>query len=314
MILDPDAQRVLDMMKAAGRPAFDTLSPKEARGFFSGGRTVLQPDPPEVAQVRELAAPASGGPVPLRLYRGIGTAQKAVLPVLIYFHGGGWVLGDLGSHDQVCRAIANAADCCVIAVDYRLAPEAKFPGPIDDAAEATRWILSQATELAIDPERVAVGGDSAGGNIAAVMALMARDAALPKIAFQLLIYPVTDLGQGFASYQRITQGYPLVASTMKWFIDHYLRSDADVTDWRASPLRAASLAGTAPALVLTCQHDPLCDEGVEYAHRLDRDRVPVTHLHFNDQMHGFLTMGRIIRASDTAISMMALALRRAWNA
>ena len=312
MILDPDAQTVLDMIKAAGRPAFDTLSPDEARELFAGGRTVLQPDPPDVAQVRDLAAPGPNGPVPLRLFRAIGSTDGAALPVLIFYHGGGWVLGDLDSYDPLCRAIANAAACCVIAVDYRLAPEVKFPGAISDSAAATRWILANTGELAIDPARVAVGGDSAGGNIAAVIALMARDAYLPKIAFQLLIYPVTDMGKGFASYQRVTTGFPLVASTMTWFIDHYLRSAADVADWRASPLRAASLAGAAPALVLTCAHDPLCDEGVEYAARLDRDGVPVTHLHFNDQMHGFLNMGRIIRASATAIDMMAAALRRAW--
>lgn len=313
MILDPDAQRVLDMIKAAGRPAFNTLSPEEARGFFAAGRTVLQPEPPEVAEVRALEAPGPNGPVPLRLYRAQGSAAGAVLPVMIYYHGGGWVLGDLDSHDQACRAIANAASCCVVAVDYRLAPEVKFPGAISDSAAATRWILGNAGSLAIDPARAAVGGDSAGGNIAAVMALMARDGYLPKIAFQVLIYPAVDMGMGHESYQRITEGYPLVASTMKWFIDHYLPAPGDVADWRASPLRAASLAGVAPALVLTCAHDPLCDEGVEYARRLDREGVSVTHLHYNDQVHGFLTMGKIIRASQPAIEMIAVCLRRGWG-
>ena len=313
MILDPDAQRVLDMIKAAGRPAFNTLSPDEARAFFAAGRTVMQPEPPEVAEMRELEAPGPNGPVPLRLYRAQGSAAGAVLPVLIYFHGGGWVLGDLDSHDQACRAIANAALCCVVAVDYRLAPEVKFPGAISDSAAATRWILGNAVSLAIDPARAAVGGDSAGGNIAAVMALMARDGYLPKFAFQLLIYPVVDMGMGHASYQRITEGFPLVASTMKWFIEHYLPSPGDVADWRASPLRAAALAGVAPALVLTCAHDPLCDEGIEYARRLDREGVSVTHLHYNDQMHGFLTMGKLIRASQSAIDMIAVCLRRGWG-
>jgi acetyl esterase len=313
MILDPDNQRVLDLIKAAGRPPFNTLSPDEARGFFAAGRTVMQPDPPDVAEVRDLEAPGPNGAVRLRCYRALGCAPDAVLPVLIYYHGGGWVLGDLDSHDQACRAIANAAGCCVISVDYRLAPEVKFPGAISDSAAATRWILGQAADLGIDPARAAVGGDSAGGNIAAVMALMARDGYLPAVAFQLLIYPVTDMGMGHESYQRITEGYPLVASTMKWFVDHYLNGAADIADWRASPLRAASLAGAAPAMVVTCAHDPLCDEGVEYAKRLDREGVAVTHLHFNDQMHGFLTMGRLIRASQSLIEMMAVALRRGWN-
>ena len=312
MILDPDAQQVLDMIKAAGRPPFNTLSPDEARGFFNAGRTIMQPDPPEVAEARDAEAPGPNGPVKLRVYRAQGTAAGAVLPCLVYYHGGGWVLGDLDSHDQACRAIANSAQCCVVAVDYRLAPEVKFPGAISDSAAATRWIIDNAGPLAIDPARIAVGGDSAGGNIAAVMALMTRDGYLPRIAFQLLIYPVTDMGMGHESYQRVTEGYPLVASTMKWFIDHYLPSPADVADWRASPLRAASLAGTAPAMVITCAHDPLCDEGVEYARRLDREGVPVTHLHYNDQMHGFLTMGKLIRASASMIDMMAVALKRAW--
>lgn len=312
MILDPDAQRVLEMIKAAGRPPFNTLTPDEARGFFAAGRTVLQPDPPEVAEVRALEAPGPNGAVSLRLYRAAGSVAGAVLPVLIYFHGGGWVLGDLESHDQACRAIANAAGCCVVAVDYRLAPEVKFPGAISDSAAATRWVLGNAAALGIDPARAAVGGDSAGGNIAAVMALMARDGYLPKVAYQLLIYPVTDMGMGHESYQRITEGYPLVASTMKWFVDHYLPSAGDVADWRASPLRAASLAGVAPAMVVTCAHDPLCDEGVEYAKRLDREGVAVTHLHYNDQMHGFLTMGKLIRASGALVETMAVALRRGW--
>ena len=312
MMLDPDAQRVLDLIKAAGRPPFNTLSTDEARALFAAGRTILQPEPPAVAEARDLEAPGPNGAVKLRLYRAQGSQAGAVLPVLIYYHGGGWVLGDLDSHDQACRAIANAAGCCVVAADYRLAPEVKFPGAISDSAAATRWILANAAELAIDPARAAVGGDSAGGNIAAVMALMARDGYLPAIACQLLIYPVTDMGMGHESYKRITEGYPLVASTMKWFIEHYLNSAADVADWRASPLRAASLAGVAPAVVVTCAHDPLCDEGVEYARRLDREGVAVTHLHYNDQMHGFLTMGKMIRASASLIDMLAVGLRRAW--
>lgn len=312
MILDPDAQRVLELMKAAGRPAFNSLTPDEARAFFAAGRTVMQPEPAEVAEVRELEARGPNGPVKLRLYRAMGSAAGAVLPVLVYYHGGGWVLGDLESHDQACRAIANAAGCCVVAVDYRLAPEVKFPGAISDSAAATRWVLANAAALGIDPARAAVGGDSAGGNIAAVMALMARDGYLAPVAFQLLIYPVVDMGMGHESYQRITEGYPLVASTMKWFIDHYLPSPGDVADWRASPLRAASLMGVAPAMVVTCSHDPLCDEAVEYAKRLDREGVAVTHLHYNDQMHGFLTMGKLIRASGALIETMAVALRRGW--
>jgi acetyl esterase len=247
----------------------------------------------------------------LRLYRPAGTTPDDVLPALLYFHGGGWLLGGLDSHDTTCRHFANAARCAVVSVDYRMAPEHKFPAAVDDSAAATQWVISHAAPLGVDPARVAVGGDSAGGNLAAVMALMARNGTLPKLAFQLLVYPATDMAMTTVSSQTITQTVPLTSATMKWFIDHYMRGPEDVVDWRASPARAADLSGTAPALVLTCSCDPLRDEGVEYARRLEREGVRVTHLHFSDQIHGFMSMGRIIRTAGTAIDMMAGVLGKA---
>ncbi len=312
MKLDPDAQRVLEMIRLSGRPPFETLSPAEARGFFNASRQVLQPDPTEVAAVRDIAAPGPGGEIPLRLYRGSGTQATDKLPVLIYFHGGGWVLGDLDSHDVICRRLANDAACCVVSVDYRLAPEHRYPAAVVDSAAATQWIVEQAEALAIDSERVAVGGDSAGGNLAAVMALMARDEALPPLGFQLLIYPAVEMTATQPSYDRITEGYPLTTSTMKWFRDHYIADRHLDIDWRASPLRAADLSGVAPGFVLTVAHDPLCDEGIAYARRMEQEGVPVTHVHMSDQMHGFLGMGRVIRAADFALNLMAAALRAAW--
>jgi acetyl esterase len=231
----------------------------------------------------------------------------------VYFHGGGWVIGDLDSHDSACRRLANDAACCVVSVHYRLAPEHVFPAAVDDSATATRWVVANATALAIDPARIAVGGDSAGGNLAAVMAIMARDGTLPPIGYQVLVYPVVDLTATHPSYDRITAGYPLTATTMKWFRAHYLRDSADETDWRASPLRAASLACTAPAFVLTCSHDPLCDEGLAYAARLERENVPVTLMHLSDQMHAFFTWGKLIRAADTAMNAITAALRANWR-
>ncbi|HET6197450.1 MAG TPA: alpha/beta hydrolase [Acetobacteraceae bacterium] len=314
MPLDPDALTLLEMMRAAGRPPMETLTPDEARKGFAAGRAVTQPDPQDVAEVRDLSCPGPLGPIALRAYRPIGTKPDAVLPALVYFHGGGWLLGDLESHDVACRHYANAAKCRVVSVDYRMAPEHKFPAAVDDCAEATRWVTAQALALGIDRNRVAVGGDSAGGNLAAVMALMARDGDLPPLAFQLLVYPVTDLGMTHESYGRITEGVPLTARTMDWFIDHYLRGPRDRANWRASPLRAADLSGTAPALVLTASYDPLCDEGVAYAERLEREGVRVIHLHFSDQMHGFVGQGRIIRAGTMALDMMAAALKKAlWT-
>ncbi len=311
MPLDPDAQLVIDMIRAAGRPPFETLTPPEARQAYSNSRKVLQPRLQDVAEVRNLNAPGPAGDIPLRIYRGLGADPAEKLPALVYFHGGGWLLGDLDSHDGVCRRFANVARCCVVSVDYRMAPEHKFPAAVDDSAAATRWVMSNAASLGIDASRVAVGGDSAGGNLAAVMALMARDGGLPPVVFQLLIYPATDMRMVTASSQTVTEGVPLTSATMRWFINHYMRSAEDANDWRASPLRAADLSGTAQALVLTCAYDPLCDEGIAYAQRLDREGVRVTRLHFSDQPHGFMSMGRIVRTADVAIDMMGAVLKKA---
>jgi acetyl esterase len=310
MSLDPDAETLLAMIRAAGRPPFETLTPDEARRAFAAGRVATQPEPQDVAEVRDLACPGPLGDIGLRAYRPLGTRAEEVLPALVYFHGGGWLLGDLDSHDAACRHYANGARCRVVSVDYRMAPEHKFPAAVDDSAAATRWIVAQAGALGIDPARVAVGGDSAGGNLAAVLALMARDGDLPPLIFQLLVYPATDMMMATRSSQTVNEGI-LTSKTMKWFTDYYLRGRKDVTDWRASPLRAVDLSGVAQALVLTCSYDPLCDEGIAYARRLEREGVRVTHLHFSDQLHGFVGQGKIIRAGNTALDMMAAALKKA---
>jgi len=311
MTLDPDTLTVLDMMRAAGRPPFERLTPDEARAAYAATRAALQPDPEEVAEIRDLSVPGPLGDIPLRSYRPAGTGAEQVLPALVYYHGGGWLLGGLDSHDVICRRLANLARCAVVSVDYRMAPEHKFPAAVRDSAAATRGVVENAGRLRIDPARVAVGGDSAGGNLAAVMALMARDGDLPKLAFQLLIYPATDMMMVTVSSQTVREGVPLTSDTMRWFIDHYLRDPADGLDWRASPLRAPSLAGTAPALMLTASADPLRDEGLAYAERLEREGVRVKLLHVSDQVHGFMSMGRIIRAADVSMQMMAAALRQA---
>jgi acetyl esterase len=221
-----------------------------------------------------LEAVGPAGPIPLRFYRGQGVPNDKLQPALIYFHGGGWVIGDLESHDQVCRALANATPCLVVAVDYRLAPEHKFPAAAEDAVAATRWIAANATRLGIDARCLAVGGDSAGGNLAAVVSLEARDRSGPRLVHQLLVYPGTDMRMGWPSAERHAEQLPLTRAGMRWFIAHYLRSAADEADWRASPLRAPSFAGLPPALIITAGFDPLCDQGEAYAKALQSAEFP----------------------------------------
>ncbi len=312
MSLDPDNQRVIDLIKAAGRPPIYTLSPPLAREAYRQSRIPLQPELPEVEEVREFTAQGPVGDIPLRYYRGNGAVAQQC-PVLVFYHGGGYVIGDLDTHDYVCRKLANAAKCAVVSVDYRLAPEHKFPAAVDDSAAALRWVVDHADILRIDRDRVAVGGDSAGGNLAANMALMARNGDVPKIVFQLLLYPGTDMHMTQPSYRRDFSNFPLSTEACQYFLGHYLRSEADKADWRASPLLAPSFTGLAPALVLTAGYDPVSDEGMAYANRLNESGVKVTAIHMSDQMHGFLTMGKIVRAADTALEMSATALRRVFD-
>ena len=313
MAIDPELQRVLDILRQVGRPSYDTLTPEQARAFYRQSCAAFQPAPPEVADCRDIALPGPRGPIPVRLYRGLNTAPDRLLPALIYFHGGGWVIGDLETHDYVCRALANKTGCLVAAVDYRLAPEHKFPAGVEDCTAATRLLAERSAEFGIDRQRIAVGGDSAGGNLAAVMAHLARDGALPPLCFQLLIYPSVDQSLQQASYGRVTQGFVLTTTAVRWFQAHYLAEERDKADWRASPLRAAEFRGLAPAFVLTVEHDPLCDEGQEYARVLEANGVRVSRLHVNDQMHGCLTMSGAMRASAALLDICSAMLRYAFG-
>lgn len=309
--LHPDALHLMDLIRAAGRPPFESLTPGQAREAYAAGRIALQPPPDPVAEVRDLSIPGPGGKLPLRLYRAAGTAD-AVLPAVLFLHGGGWVVGNLESHDGVCRRLANLARCRVVAVDYRLAPEHPFPAAVEDSATALAWMHADAAAHGFDPARIAVAGDSAGGNLAAVLALMGRDGTVPAPCFQVLFYPVVDFAMDTPSYARMTHDLPLTAASMLYFLDHYA-PEAVRADWRASPLRAASLAGTPPALVMTAGHDPLCDEGRAYAERLEREGVQVTSLHLPGHVHGLLTMGRVIGAADGVLQYAAAVLRDSWR-
>jgi acetyl esterase/lipase len=314
MALDGDAARVLEMVRLSGRPPFETVTPTQARALFLGGREILQPDPPPVAEIRELTITGPDGvTLPLRLYRGVGTAAQTKLPALVFFHGGGWVVGDLDSHDTMCRQIANAAGCAVVAVDYRLAPEHKFPAAVEDCWAATEWVAANGDALGIDGTCVAVGGDSAGGNLTAVISLLARDRGGPHLRSQVLLYPALDFGMNRASHHRFAEGHLLTLATMRWFADAYLCGPQDAADWRASPLRAPDLSGLPRAYVLTAGYDPLCDEGTAYARRLEENGVAVQHRHMPGQIHGFLLMGKIIRSAGPALDEIAAALNAAFD-
>ncbi len=313
MPLDADCVRVHELYALAGRPPLETLSAAEARDAMKRGRAILQPDPPDMAEVRDLTCPGPSGAIPLRLYRPKGTAKTAVLPALVYFHGGGWVIGDLETHDTLCRELANGSGTAVVSVDYRLAPEHPFPAPVDDAFAATQWIAANAASLGVDANRIAVGGDSAGGNLAIVVALLARDKGGPRLRFQLLIYPATDFSNTQISYEENGGVLPLTTPVMLYFKHHYvghLGQDA-VTDWRASPLSAPSVKGLPPALVMTAGYDVLRDEGQDFADRLESAGVAVERRHFAGQIHGFITMGKIVREANVAVAEAAAAVKAA---
>ncbi len=310
-MLHPQAQAFIDLLVQRGVPPTHTLSPMDARAFYRERRSVTQPAPGEVAEVRELSAPGSHGAIPLRLYRPLGTQRADVLPVLVYYHGGGWTIGDLDTHDTLCRELANLSGCAVVAVDYRMGPEHRFPAAVDDVLAATRWVRREAGALCLDAGRLAVGGDSAGGNLAAVVAIAARNAGNLPIAFQLLIYPATDMRCVHPSHTSNGQGYVLTSDTIKYFHDHYITDPKHDLDWRASPLLHPDLSRLPPALVLTAGYDPLRDEGLDYARALTEAGNRAVYVCFERQIHGFITMGRLIDEANAAVALCAGELRRA---
>jgi acetyl esterase len=265
---------------------------------------------PEVSRVEMREADGPAGKIRVRIYAPAGDAPK---PGLVFFHGGGFVVCDLESHDATCRELANGADCVVVSVEYRLAPEAKFPAAPEDCYAATQWVSREADELGIDVTRIAVAGDSAGGNLAAVVALMSRDRGGPSLIHQLLIYPVTDNRFDTTSYKDNGNGYFLSANMMRWFWHHYLESEADGENPLASPLRAGDLSGLPPATVLTAEYDPLRDEGRAYAKRLEEAGVATTYTNYPGVFHGFFGMPAQIPRARQAVDESCIALRKAFR-
>ncbi|MBM3352762.1 MAG: alpha/beta hydrolase [Betaproteobacteria bacterium] len=312
-MLHPQVAQLLERAAKSPLPPYYQTPPAVARRLYRDSRAALLPDPPAVESVQLLLAPASGGPVPVRHYRPAGSSRNEVLPALVYYHGGGWVIGDLDTHDVVCRTLANGARCAVLSAEYRKAPEAPFPAGVEDSFAALRFVAANAAALGIDASRIAVGGDSAGGNLAAVVSLMSRDAGGPAISFQLLIYPATDQRMGHPSIDANGVGYLLEKKSMLYFRRHYLPREQDWLDWRASPLLARSLAGLPPALVLTAGFDPLLDEGRAYAERLAGQGVAAAHRNYPDMVHGFITMGRVLDSAGEALADCARNLNQAWG-
>jgi acetyl esterase len=313
MPLDPQAKALLDFLGFTTQPGIETLTPQAARDRFralTDARKQMGANEP-VHQVRDIRIPGPSGEIPVRMYT--PDVQKPA-PVLIYFHGGGWVLGDLDSHDHVCRAMANAVPCVVASVDYRLAPETKFPAAVEDSYAALEWIAANAGELGIDSGRIAVGGDSAGGNLAAVICQMARDRKGPKPVYQVLIYPATDMRMVAPSMEENSEGPLLTKAAMAWFIDHYLRGEKDKLDPLASPLLAADLTGLPAAFILTAECDPLRDEGEDYGQKLKSAGVPVEVKRYAGMPHGFFSFGAALTTAQESMADTTTRLSKAFQA
>jgi len=297
--LDPQASALIERSARSAAPALSSVGVGEARRLYRESRLALAPPPVAVQEARDFSMTGRGFAIGARYYRPLGTKREEALPAMVYFHGGGWTCGDLDTHDSVCRGIAAHGFCAVVAVDYRMGPEHRFPAAVEDALTSLRWVAAHAGSLGVDPARLVVAGESAGGNLAAVAALALRDSAL-RLAMQVLVYPVTDQAADTDSLRRYAQGYLLTRDLLRWYQGNYLRDERDRVDWRASPLRAEDHSGLPPAYIITAGFDPLRDEGNAYAESLVRAGVDVTYECFEGQIHGFLPMAGAIAAAHHA--------------
>lgn len=321
-MLDAQARALLELIDSLGMDPMNEMTVADARNGYRERRHATQPDAPEVAAVQEhvVPVPPSGSSIGVRSFKpktsraSRSSAGQAALPALLYLHGGGWTIGDLDTHDTLCRMLCNESGCQVFSVDYRMGPEHKFPVAVEDSLAAWQWLHDNAQHLGVDPGRIAVGGDSAGGNLAAVLCLCARDGLWPQPRFQLLIYPAVDQRARHDSHDRNGNGYLLTRELMTWFRKQYHNNEAEYLDWRASPLLAQTHQSLPPALVLTAGFDPLVDEGQAYGQALRAAGVAVEMVSYPGQIHGFITMGRMIDQANEAVSKCAQALRQAMTA
>jgi acetyl esterase len=305
--LHPEARALLEMMDAQGAPPLESQDPAEARIGRVERMKILGGKPDALGRVENLSIPGPGGDVPVRVY---ASEYGGVRPALVYFHGGGFVFGNLDTHDAVCRALAKESGAVMISVDYRLSPEHKFPAAVEDSHAATVWAAANAERLGIDARRIAVGGDSAGGNLATVVAMRCRDAGGPALASQMLINPVTDFSSfETPSYRELGEGYFLTRAAMVWFAGHYLSSAEQARNPEVSPLLAPDLSGLPPALVITAEFDPLRDEGEAYAQRLQQAGVPVTVTRYPGMIHGFVAMRGVFAGGRQATQEVAKFIR-----
>lgn len=307
MPLDPKAKAVIDQMASIPLPAWSELDAVTYRSILDAVR--FPPPPIELAEIVNRTIPGPAGELPVRIYRNSLAPNQ---PGIVYFHGGGFVIGSLDSHEGGCRRLSKGVDCTVVSVDYRLAPEHPFPAGIEDAYAATQWVAANAAALGIDAKRIAVAGDSAGGTLAAVTALLARDRGGPSIRHQLLVYPVTDLLFASESYRTNGEGYYLTRDMMGWFRRQYMPDSHAFDDPLASPLYARDLSRLPPATVITAEFDPLRDEGEAYAQRLKEATVPTRVKRYDGVFHGFFSMAGVIDQGDEAVAWAVGELRQAF--
>jgi acetyl esterase len=308
--LHPQIREVLRVMAEAGLRPIEEMTPAEAREQVEATARARRADPLPVANVEERMVPGPAGQIRLRLY---WPPAAAPVPVIVYYHGGGHVIGSLDTHDFVARNLCGGVGALVASVDYRMGPEYKFPAAVDDSWAALRWVATNAASLGANPGRIGVHGDSAGANLAAVVALLARDAGSPQLRLQSLVYPIADYGLVGGSYDKYANGYGILTkAAMAWFRDHYLRSPDDANDWRASPIRAPNLAGVAPAIIITAECDVLHDDGERYAEALRRAGVTVDYTEFSGMIHAFFGMVPAVEDAMNAQRLVWAAFARAF--